>query len=45
MSLKDDIEKVFRCKECNLVPLINYYLGESDDTIEQEVSIKCRNNH
>ena len=45
MSLKDNIQKVFRCQECNLIPLINYYLADSNDAIEQKVSIKCRNNH
>ena len=46
MSVDEKIQKVFRCEKCNLVPLINYYLDESEENIiEQKVSIKCRNNH
>ena len=48
MSFNEKIEKVFRCKECNLVPIINYYLDnseEEEDSLEQKISIKCRNNH
>ena len=45
MSINDNIQKVFRCEECNLVPLINYYLAEDEDSIEQKINIKCRNNH
>ena len=44
----DEIKKVFRCPECNLVPLINYYLKESeyrDELYEQKINIVCRNNH
>ena len=42
----DEIKKVFRCPECNLVPLINYYLKESEEEIcEQKINIICRNNH
>ena len=45
---KDEIKKVFRCPKCNLVPLVNYYLKESEDNDEayvQKISIVCRNNH
>ena len=46
MNIKEDIEKVFRCNSCNLVPVINYYLyGESDSDSASKISIKCRNNH
>jgi len=44
----EEIKKVFRCPECNLVPLINYYLKESEDhdeLYEQKINIVCRNNH
>ena len=44
----DEIKKVFRCPKCNLVPLINYYLKESEDrdeAYEQKINIICRNNH
>ena len=44
----DEIKKVFRCPECNLVPLINYYLKESEDSKEiykQKINIICRNKH
>ena len=44
----DEIKKVFRCPNCNLVPLINYYLKESEDNdelYEQKINIVCRNNH
>ena len=44
----DEIKKVFRCPECNLVPLINYYLKEIEDDeeiCEQKINIICRNNH
>ena len=44
----DEIKKVFRCPECNLVPLINYYLKKSEDReeiLEQKINIICRNNH
>ena len=50
MSIKEDIQKVFRCDSCNLVPVINYNLNvepdsDSDSEYEQKISIKCRNNH
>ena len=44
----DEIKKVFRCPNCNLVPLINYYLKEPEDSnevYEQKINIICRNNH
>ena len=46
----DEIKKVFRCPECNLVPIINYYLKESEkedseEIYEQKINIICRNNH
>ena len=44
----DEIKKVFRCPKCNLVPIINYYLKESEDGGElykQKINIICRNNH
>ena len=44
MSINDNIKKVFRCKECNLVPLINYYLTGDKDSIVQKINIDCGNN-
>ena len=45
----NEIKKAFRCPECNLVPLINYYLKESEEDdeeiCEQKINIICRNNH
>ena len=44
----DEITKVFICPKCNLIPLINYYLKESEDSdelYEQKINIVCRNNH
>ena len=42
----NEIKKFFRCPECNLVSLINYYLKESEEEIcEQKINIICRNNH
>jgi len=46
--INEEIKKVFRCPECSLVPLINYYLKESEDSdelYEQKINIVCRNNH
>lgn len=45
MEINEDIKKVFRCEECNLIPLINYYFEIEDDECQQKINIKCRNNH
>ena len=42
----EEIKKVFRCPECNLVPLINYSLKESEENeevYEQKINIICKN--
>ena len=48
MDSIDETKKVFRCPKCNLVPLIDYYLENSEknnDFYEQKIKIICRNNH
>ena len=41
-SKKDDkIEKIIRCEECKLIPLINFYIKDYGFSLE----LKCRNNH
>ena len=37
----DKIEKIIRCEECKLIPLINFYIKDDGFSLE----LKCRNNH